>query len=60
MESLDELWGVFQFLNRVTREGLTEKVTLEQIWLKLGKGANHVDKWKKRTLGRREWAVQRP
>lgn len=52
--------GSVSILNRVTREGLTEKVTLEQIWLKLGKGANHVGKWKKRTLGRREWAVQRP
>lgn len=44
--------GNVSILNRVAREGLTEKVTLEQIRLKLGKGANPLGKGEKSTVGR--------
>ena len=45
--------GSVSILNRVDREGLTEKVTSEQIRLKLGKGGE-------KHCGQREQAVQRP
>lgn len=44
--------GSVSILNTVARKGLTEKVTLEQIRLKLGKGANPMEKGEKSTVGR--------
>lgn len=43
----------------MAREGFIKKVTLEHIRLKLGKGANLVEKWEK-ALWQMEWAVRRP
>lgn len=43
--------GSVSILNSVARKGLTEKVTLEQIRLKLSKGANPMEKGEKGTVG---------
>lgn len=42
--------GSISILNRAAREGLTEKVTLKQIRLKLGKGANPMEKGERSTV----------
>lgn len=42
--------GSVFILNRAAREGLIEKVTLKQIRLKLGKGANPMEKGEKSTV----------